>query len=74
VGRSRVILQHIPTGTEFCITVPFVMIVPANPCVFCRSNYIMSFYIPSIHQNNPPVPTHKEVQIESVVALKYYVK
>jgi len=56
------------------MTVPVVTEVKASSCVFCRTNYTMSFYIPSIYQDNPPVPTNKEVYIESAVAMTFYVK
>jgi len=72
--RSRVTFQHIPTGIELDITVPFVTAIQASPCVFCRSSFIMSFYVPSIYHNNPPLPKNKYLFMEKGTPVTVYVK
>jgi len=56
------------------MTVPVVTGITASSCVFCRTNYTMSFYIPSIYQDNPPMPTNKDVYIIPEATMTFYVK
>jgi len=74
VDRTRDIFSHIPTGIKLDMTVPVVTGITASSCVFCRTNYTMSIYIPSIYQDNPPMPTNKDVYIMPEAAMIFYVK
>jgi len=56
------------------MSAPIVTEVQTSSCVFCGTNYIMSFCIPSEYQDNPPVPMNPNVYIESAVATTFYIK
>jgi len=56
------------------MTAPVLTEVRANPCVFCPSNYTISFYIPALNQGNTPSPLARDVYIDSATERTFYVK
>ncbi|CAK8684930.1 unnamed protein product [Clavelina lepadiformis] len=50
--------------TTMQMTIPVPLQMFAGRCVFCKRDFIVSFYIPSEYQENPPIPNDKSVYID----------
>nr|XP_002129980.1 heme-binding protein 2-like [Ciona intestinalis] len=51
-------------GVKIDMTVPVVVKITSNPCVFCQNVYTVYFYIPQLYQANPPTPTDPSVKVK----------
>merc|ERR1712142_92325 len=46
------------------MTSPVTTLVMPGEGPNCENNFTMSFYVPAVHQDNPPTPNNKDVYIE----------
>ncbi|XP_020634102.1 heme-binding protein 2 isoform X1 [Pogona vitticeps] len=61
-------------GVKIDMTAPVTCYVQPGAGPFCESTTIVSFYVPSQHQANPPKPTEADVFIETRPAITVFVR
>ncbi|KAG7174860.1 Heme-binding protein 2-like 5 [Homarus americanus] len=49
-------------GIKIDMTAPVTTLVQPGEGPNCENNFTMSFYVPAVHQDNPPTPTNPDVR------------
>lgn len=61
-------------GIKVDMTAPVTTRVIPAPGPACENNFTVSFFVPFIHQDNPPQPSNPQVSITSLPAFEAYVR